>query len=570
MFVHLTGCTLFLLCLGPLGGAQPLRISVYAPAGTVNGYLANPEDRERSAALMHQLKVSKVFVEGRRGDQYVTPEVLRTVRDDLRSRGFEVAGGIATVAGKTFGVPDTSTRVFLNFQAEKTQREISQFFAEDAAIFDEVIVDDFYCTRDTSPESERARGARSWSDYRRDLLVSLIDTTMLKPARTVRPSFRLIIKYPQWYDRFHLLGYDPPRMSALSDITWVGTETRNPHTAEQGYTESTQGYVNFRWLSDVAGAKVEGAWFDHIDCTAQQFVDQAYQSVLAGARELTLFNLRDLEQGHPGDALLQSKLPELFELADKVRGLPVHGVAYYKPAGSDGEGDLYLMDYLAMIGLPIVPVANYPASFKAAILGAQAAADPDLVQQIRKHLASGATLVLTPSLLRLLQKSGGADLAGASVSPTTQPGTAAEAEIGGRKLGLDRPLEIEQSLQAPPSAVRLTAISEGRRIPLLTARKVGRGHVMVWNVRGLSDQDGREGWVDAPKEMGLPDIPQALADELRRQFLLPLGIKLDGPTQVAFYLLGGARVFYNFRDRPVELRLNGDLIRLGPNRLQWR
>ena len=160
---------LALVCLASLGAGQSLRISVYAPAGTVNRYLATPVDREKATALLRGLKITRVFVEGRRGDQYVTPEALRTVRDDLLSRGFEVAGGVATVAGKSFGVPDSSSRVFLNFQAEKTQRDVAQFFAENAAIFDEVIVDDFYCTQDRSPESEKARGARSWSDYRRDL-----------------------------------------------------------------------------------------------------------------------------------------------------------------------------------------------------------------------------------------------------------------------------------------------------------------------------------------------------------------------------------------------------------------
>jgi hypothetical protein len=50
-----------------------------------------------------------------------------------------------------------------------------------------------------------------------------------------------------------------------------------------GFVQPTQGYMNYRWLTDVIGDKVEAAWFDHIECTAQNFVDQAWQSVLAGA-----------------------------------------------------------------------------------------------------------------------------------------------------------------------------------------------------------------------------------------------------------------------------------------------
>jgi hypothetical protein len=31
-----------------------------------------------------------------------------------------------------------------------------------------------------------------------------------------------------------------------------------------------------------------------------------------------------------------------------------------------------------------------------------------------------------------------------------------------------------------------------------------------------------------------------------------------------------ARAFYNFRDEDVEVRLNGEVIKLGANRLLWR
>ncbi len=87
---------------------------------------------------------------------------------------------------------------------------------------------------------------------------------MLKPARAVQPSFRLIIKIPQWYDRLQEYGYDPARMTAASDRIWVGTETRNPETGSGGYVQPTEGYVNFRWLSSVAGSRTGGAWFDEL------------------------------------------------------------------------------------------------------------------------------------------------------------------------------------------------------------------------------------------------------------------------------------------------------------------
>ena len=69
------GSALALLCLAPSGAGQSLRISVYATAGTVNRYLGTPADRDKAVALLRGLKVTRVFIEGRRGDQYVAPEV---------------------------------------------------------------------------------------------------------------------------------------------------------------------------------------------------------------------------------------------------------------------------------------------------------------------------------------------------------------------------------------------------------------------------------------------------------------------------------------------------------------
>ena len=92
----------------------------------------------------------------------------------------------------------------------------------------------------------------------------------------------------------------------------------------------------------------------------------------------------------------------------------------------------------------------------------------------------------------------------------------------------------------------------------------------VLNVRTFSWGDGRGTWLLAPKELGLQEIPQALADALRRELLAPLDIQLSSPTKVSFYLWGDASVLYNFRDETVELVLNQKPVTLGPHRVLWR
>ncbi|MEK7408867.1 MAG: hypothetical protein AAB225_27705 [Acidobacteriota bacterium] len=542
-----------------LAAAPPLRLSVYTTAGGVNKYLSTPEGRQKAIAVLRPLKVSRIFLEGRRGDEYVPPDLLRAVRDHFAREGFAVSGGIATVPGPTFGVRQNERLGWLNWEAAKTRRDISAFFTENAPLFDELIVDDFYCTADTTPPSEKARGTRTWARYRQDLLVSLIAPMMLEPARAARPGVRLILKYPQWYDRFHLFGYDPARMSPPFDSVWVGTEVRNPETQRMGFVQPTEGYFNFRWLRAVAGEKVQGAWFDHIESTAQNFLDQAYQSVLAGAGELTLFHLGDLMEGHPGDALLAAALPELFALAGKVRARAPRGVAFYKPPASDSDENMYLMDYLGMLGLPLVPEARYPHQARAAVLAVQAAADPNLVDHVRRHLGGGATLILTPALLRRVPAL--AEMAGVIVSREAQPGTITEARLGGRRVALATPLEVDLGLAAPAANMVIATSAP----PLLTRR----GRVFVWNLRTFSEQDYRDTgeWLLAPKPRGLPALPDELVNALRAPLLAPLGIRLAAPARVAFYQFGGLECLYNFRGQPVEVRLNGKLVKIGANRL---
>ncbi|MGO8732864.1 MAG: hypothetical protein ACLQVM_08715 [Terriglobia bacterium] len=77
-------------------------------------------------------------------------------------------------------------------------------------------------------------------------------------------------------------------------------------------------------------------------------------------------------------------------------------------------------------------------------------------------------------------------------------------------------------------------------------------------------------WLLVPKEWGLQEIPQSLADELRRELLAPLHIQLSSPTKISFYLWGDASIFYSFRDEPVELMLNQKPVTLGPHRVLWR
>lgn len=540
---------------------EPLRVSVFATAGGVMRYLAREESRAKAEAALARLQVSRIFLEGRRGDEYVPPELLRRLRAHFRLKGIETTGAIATVPGKTFGVRQNEGYSWLNFEDPKTREGISRFFAENAAIFDEIIIDDFYCTGDTSEASQTARGGRSWDEYRREMLVGLIEPMMLAPARRVNPRVRLIMKFPQWYDLFDRYGYEPARMGAAFPALWAGTEVRNPETARMGFVAPTEGYVNWSWLRSVNGDKLRGAWFDHIESTAQNFVDQAFQSVLAGARELTLFHLGDLMEGHPGDELLARKLPELKELAQRVQGAQRRGVPFYKPVNSSAGDNRFLMDYLALNGISVLPVAVYPAHSPVVFLGRQAAHDARLAEKLAASLKRGATVAVTPALLRALP--GLAAQAGVELSPEPQPALAAELSAAGAKVVLARGLEVDGGLKAG----RALLLVNSPAAPVLTSQRTGGGKLLVYNLRTFSDADYAQAkeLLLPPLKLGLSELPREAAGLLRAPLLEPLGVRFTAPAGVGLYLFDKSFVVYNFRSAEQEFAVNGSRRRVMAN-----
>jgi hypothetical protein len=553
----------FLLFWAPQVAEPSLKFSVYATAGDVSRYLLDTAQRGRAEAAMQRLKISRIFLEGRRGDEYVAPAQLRMLRQYIAGRGIEVTGGIATVPGKVFGTRQNEKLGWLNWESGQTQKDIANFFRENAAVFDQLIVDDFYCTGDTSPASEKARGARSWGDYRQDLMAGLVDPLIVQPTRQVNPRARLILKYPQWYDRFHMFGYNPQRLSGPFEQIWVGTEVRNPLTQRMGFVQPTQGYMNFRWISSVVGTKVVGAWFDHIESTGQNVVDQAYQSVLAGARELTYFHLGDLVEGHPSHPMIEAAIPELTELAGRVAGRQPSGVAYYKPVASGSDGNMYLMDYLGMLGLPVVPVAAYPSQARVVVLGIQAAADPKLLASVEQHLKAGATVVVTPALLRTAG-SAFEQLAGVKAGAEPQPGLATAVEFDNLYFPT-APLEIDRAVTITDAKVVAQAVEGDVRQPLLTMRAVGTGQVLLWNLRTFTEQDFQKTgeWLLAPQPLGLPHLARPVIDMIRKR----LGVPLSAPPGVGLYHLGSDAFFYNFQNHDVSVVFQGRPLQIGANRL---
>jgi hypothetical protein len=379
----------------------------------------------------------------------------------------------------------------------------------------------------------------------------------IEPARSVNPNITMIIKYPQWYDKFHEYGYDVAGMSPLFDEVWVGTETRGASTQRFGFTQAYMGFVNYRWIASIAGEKIAGAWFDHLDCDADDFVEQAFQTILAGAPSVILFNYAEVRDGHGGHALLVRERDRLQLLAEAVKRAPVVGVAAYKPVNSDAGSDMFIMDSIGMLGVPLAPMASWPADADVIFLPTQAAADPEIAHHISAAVQSKKTIVVTPGLLNALDNASGiARLAGVEVSAAKTRMSADAVVAGDESHTLARPLDLAAELAVTNATPLLMANVEDKTVPLLTRNETDGGQVFVLNVRTYSqeDYDAVEEVLLPPHPLGLLELPRPVVNVLRAAFNAPLGIDFDAAPRITLQTLAdGSAVIQNYENAPQDL-----------------
>jgi len=529
-----------------------LQLGVYVTAGAVEGIFEGGGD---PVALLRAYGFTHVMIEVYRSGRIVAPDHLVRVRDYFRDNGFDVMGGIATTPGSDVGVRQEGPLDWYNWQNEKTRGDLERIVRSVAPIFDAFVIDDFLCTGDVSEESKQARGERPWDEYRCDLMSAVARAVFIAPAKEENPDITMIVKFPQWYDRFHLFGYPLEQHAAEFDRVWVGTETRGARTQRFGFVQPYEAFVNYRWIASVAPEKTECAWFDHGDCDALDFVDQAYHSVLAGARILSIFNYSDVKRGHSGDALLVQEYEHLADLARAVRRDPVWGVPAYKPVGSDAGGDLYLMDFVGMLGVPLVPTADFPSEAKAIFLPTQAAADSDILGKMQAYLAGGGQVIVTAGFLScVLDAAEAAGLEPVELECITARGVSLNGQPVPVKYGLDlaAPLKVKQA------EVMLEAVCDEGVVPFLTRYRRDGGEICVLNSHTFSQEDfDAVGEVLlAPRPLGLLELPEPAANRLRSAFCEPLQLAMEAPPRVTLQPLGEQGFFIqNYNEEPATVSL---------------
>ena len=114
-----------------------------------------------------------------------------------------------------------------------------------ARYFDEIVLDDYYFTNCKCDLCIKAKGNRSWGDFRMDLLDKVGREMIVEPAHRVNPKCKVIIKYPNWYDHFHGLGFDLKHGPWTFDGVYTGTETRNPESEQHLQAYESFGIIRY-------------------------------------------------------------------------------------------------------------------------------------------------------------------------------------------------------------------------------------------------------------------------------------------------------------------------------------
>ena len=537
---------------------------MYVTAQTVRRQLHSPEARRQVADLLRSRGFDGVVIEGYRGGCVVPENELREVRDAFQAQGFDTLGGLMPVHGEGFGISAEGNELRLPsfcYSSEETVAALENVIRTSARLFRRVVIDDAFLTACRCGRCAANRRGRSWAVFRRDLLVSVAER-WIAAARETRPDARLIVKFPQYYDRYHEFGYDPVRFPRIFDAVWQGTETRNPDTPAYGHVEPYEAYVNWRWMRECAGDKLECAWFDYLDCDEQLFYEQAVTTHLCAPKDITVFCysealVRGSMVGRVADAL-----PVLRGLRDAAQD-PV-GVHVIKPPNSDGGRDLFLFDYLGMLGVPCVPALAIDSTMRSIIVPAHAAAGPGMAEAVRAALLTGRQVIATFDALTRMDVPL-LELFGYDPKGITPGVTRVERfELGGAKYDTGAPCYISGDLAPVDAAVLAWATVSGceaglMRLPFITARTLATGgRAVVWNVGTFgADAFTIVERLNVPEPVPLLNLPKEVCDVLRAAATAPLGFTIKAPVRVATFLFRRHVVFVNYASVPAEIEVKG-------------
>jgi hypothetical protein len=540
----------------PKAQYQNFAVAIYIPVAVVKQFAQPGRLEAEWKRISSQLKVDKVYIESHRDRVLADEALLETVKKFFIDHGVRIAGGITFTdtplefGWRSFCYTDPVDRAFAKKVAEMTARH-----------FDEIILDDFTFVTSKNDSDIAAKGERSWTQFRLDLMNGVARELIVDAAKGVNPRVKVTIKYPNWYEHFTGMGFDLDQGPKIYDGIYTGTETRDPNRTDQ-FLQQYESYEIIRYFENIAPGRNGGGWVDtfsagHVD----RYAEQLWDTMFAKAREMTLFYwegmLQPLEAGkreawqsvpttfnyeqmlkhvQPGTPPAEVAAPTwaraagyALEQADAVvgqLGKPI-GIASYRPP--HGIGEDFLHNYLGMIGIPIELSPTFPEEAAVVLLTEDAKADPEIVARIKRRLAAGKTVIITSGLYQALQGKGIEDIVelrtsarriiADSYSTGFWPGNRENPnDDNGPKMSVLFP---QIGFITNDAWALVSAMSDGVGFPILLMDRYSKGHFFVWTMP------------DNPNH--LYRLPVFVTKAIKNVVMHGFPVRLDGPSQVALF-----------------------------------
>lgn len=504
--------------------------AVFCTSGCVENLADNQDFRDRLAFLEKHIQYDKVWLETYRGFRcpgvssleqlIVDDKKLKFVKGLFEKKGVKTSGAITTT-----GFSDGGHFRSLCYSDPEHLKLLEKIVRKTAALFDEIILDDFYFTNCKCEKCIETKGKKSWDVFRREQMNSVSENIVVKAAKEVNPQVNMIIKYPNWYEHYHMTGYDTEKEPRVFDMVYTGVETR-----DETYTaQNTQKYLSYflmRYLDNISKGRNGGGWLDSFDCSnkLEDYISQIVQTLSAGTREITFFCLSLLLFRTPLFVPVAGFVLEEFDRLVPELGKP-QGLAAYKPYHSSGED--FLHTYIGCLGIPLEPHAEYPDNAGKVFLAESAAQDPGLPAKIKKTLFGGGSVIATSGLVKKLA---GTDFAGiCSVS-------CGDRKITADKFGIDvlvtsfgdyfessRPVLLPELVYGTNDCFPLiSAFCHENSFPFLLEDKIGKGKLYILAV---------------PDNMGdLYRLPGPVLDKLRLLMESESGVSIKGVSRACLFV----------------------------------
>jgi hypothetical protein len=436
--------------------------------------------------------LDKVYIEPYRSNIHVSDEKIRAVKALFEERGIEAAGGITT----TIHMREHEKKsIFDSFCYTETacRERLVEIVKRTAALFDEIILDDFYFTACRCERCIEAKGKKTWAEYRLGLMES-VSHDIVKAAKEIKPKIKMIIKYPNWYESYQETGYNPEKQKDIFDGIYTGTETRNPKY-EQQHLQRYMSYSIVRYLENVSPGRNGGGWIDPFGLSddISGWIEQAEFTLFAKAKEMMLFNFFVMVN----TGFLPPLTPRFNRLNSIIKqcGKP-KGVRLYEPYNADGEDQV--VNYLGMTVIPFEPSPDFDASDSLDFVESKESADPvvflpvsaakdeQITQKLEKYVRAGKTAILTAGFLKECLERGLEDMT--SVRPTGRT-------VNGNEYWV-QPYNEKRMVYTGVKGIQLEALdyktnaswceiammTEYNSFPLLTVDFYGKGNLYILNV----------------------------------------------------------------------------------------